>query len=156
MRKAPHRCRPKHGLNRSHRRWAERRLRFRQRLFSNHHLWKCHPPLCHPDPDFLPRSTGQGRVCASPWRKAHEVHQRRKSQQEIRGSAAAGPAVRPGSRTKVWVSLVLTYTPAPSRTGRCSTSKVRDVLTRTTGPPRYRQWPSCSARFGIHCLPSWA
>jgi hypothetical protein len=24
---------------------------FRQRRSSNHHLWKCHPPLCHPDPD---------------------------------------------------------------------------------------------------------
>jgi hypothetical protein len=23
-------------------------------------------PLCHPDPDFLPRGTGQGRVCAFP------------------------------------------------------------------------------------------
>src|ERR1700743_13741 len=24
---------------------------FRQRRSRNHHLWRCHPPLCHPDPD---------------------------------------------------------------------------------------------------------
>src|ERR1700743_57991 len=24
---------------------------FRQRRSSHHHLWKCHPPLCHPDPN---------------------------------------------------------------------------------------------------------
>jgi hypothetical protein len=26
--------------------------------------WKHYPPLCHPDPDFLPRCAGQGRVRA--------------------------------------------------------------------------------------------
>jgi hypothetical protein len=33
-----------------------------QRLFGAD--WKRYPPLCHPDPDFLPRCAGQGRVCA--------------------------------------------------------------------------------------------
>jgi hypothetical protein len=44
-------------------------------------------------PDFLPRCTGQDRVCAFPQRKAHEVRQRHQASQEIRGSAVEGPAV---------------------------------------------------------------
>jgi hypothetical protein len=33
-------------------------------LSSNRSLWKRRPPLCHPDPGFLSRSTGHGSVCA--------------------------------------------------------------------------------------------
>jgi hypothetical protein len=33
-------------------------------LFSNRSPWKRRPPLCHPDPGFLSRSTGHGSVCA--------------------------------------------------------------------------------------------
>jgi hypothetical protein len=51
------------------------------------------PPLiCHPDPDFLPRSTGYGRACAF-LLKAHQVRQRHQIPQEIRGSEAEGSAV---------------------------------------------------------------
>jgi hypothetical protein len=38
-------------------------------LSSNHFPWKCRPSLCHPDPDFLPRGTGQDCVCAFLLRK---------------------------------------------------------------------------------------
>ncbi len=44
-------------------------------------------------PDFLPRCTGQDRVCALPQRRAHELRQRHQIQQEIRGSEVEGPAV---------------------------------------------------------------
>jgi hypothetical protein len=36
--------------------------------------------------DFLPRSTGNVRVCAFPYRKSHEVRQRHQPPQEIRRS----------------------------------------------------------------------
>ena len=94
-------------------------------------------------PGFLLRSRGQCRVCAFPRRKAHDAHQRHKSQQESGGAypdfllhgsttgnvcgsplesrmkstedtvldrksgGAEGPAVRPGSRTKFSLPLVL-------------------------------------------------
>jgi hypothetical protein len=38
-------------------------------------------------PDFLPRCTGNDRVCGFQYGKPHEVHQRHQYQQEIRGSA---------------------------------------------------------------------
>ncbi len=38
-------------------------------LFNNRFPWMRRPLLCHPDPDFLPRSTGQSRVCTFPLRK---------------------------------------------------------------------------------------
>jgi hypothetical protein len=41
-------------------------LRWFYPSISDNMAWKRKPPLCHPDPDFLPRSTGQGRVCAFP------------------------------------------------------------------------------------------
>jgi hypothetical protein len=44
-------------------------------------------------PDFLPRSTGQAACAPFCKGKAHEVHQRHKLPQEIRGSVVEGPAV---------------------------------------------------------------
>jgi len=50
-------------------------------------------PFCHPDPDFLPRGTGQDRVCAFLLRKGACGGQRHQPPQEIRGSEAEGSAV---------------------------------------------------------------
>ena len=61
---------------------------------------KCLQMNCHPDrsePDFLPRCTGENRVCAFPRRKAHEAHRSHQVPQEIRGSVVEGPAVRSAS-----------------------------------------------------------
>src|ERR1700733_14084861 len=48
------------------------------------------------DPDFLPRSTGLGRGCALPSRRAHEVRQRHQAPQEIRGASKKAQPIRPG------------------------------------------------------------
>ena len=45
------------------------------------------------NPDFLPRSARQGRVCAFLLRKGAEVRQRHQGPQEIRGSGEEGPAL---------------------------------------------------------------
>ncbi len=49
------------------------------------------------NPDFLLRGATNGRVCGFPYRKPHEVRQRNRARQEIRGSGVEGSAVfQPG------------------------------------------------------------
>ncbi len=53
--------------------------------------WECFSTEANPD--FLPRSTGNDRVCGFQQGKPHEVRQRHQDQQEIRGSGVERSAV---------------------------------------------------------------
>jgi hypothetical protein len=77
------------------------------------------------------------------------VHQRHKSQQEIRGSAAEGSAVRPGSHTKVSVPLVLPQNRHPERSAS-QIDRVTHRLGRGVEGPRGYLINECSAGLSGH------
>src|ERR1700722_8830016 len=93
------------------------------------------------NPDFLPRSTGQSRVCAFLFKEAHEISQRHQTQQEIRGSVMEyRPRFTVGVPWDKRFPLVpkRTLKPVPARTTNRTVQarEMRDTTERST-PRRY-------------------
>jgi hypothetical protein len=68
---------------------------FGSTFIGNNTAWERNPTLCDPDPDFLPRGTGQDCVCAFLFKERRmRAVNATQVPQEIRGSEAEGSAVR--------------------------------------------------------------
>src|SRR5271156_898678 len=100
------------------------------------------------NPDFLPRSAGENRVCAFPQRKVHEVCQSHQVPQEIRGT-----------RISCHAALERTVY-APFRKERCTKCAKATKSHRKSGEPGFpatQRWREprmrLSAKKGARSLP---
>jgi hypothetical protein len=106
-----------------------------------------HPPLCHPERSRISYFTALPAATYAALRKESRMKSTEATVFDRKSGGAEGPAVRPGSRAKVSVPLVLPQNRHPERSASPICRVTQRLWRAVEGPRRCLSYPCCSELF---------